>query len=167
MMAGALCGLVSATLGGVLPRSDGTTSVVLARFLGLLFLAELKIGGLSVPQLRARVPRAIWRLSPLAMAAVWGTVLGFGALTFVKFGCYWALHGILVSQRNRSLGILAGALYGFCRTLPILASRWMGRPSEDFQVSLGVLDRFEPSVHAINAGVLLCGLVLTATKVVR
>jgi len=92
-----------------------------------LALREVGWIRLPVPELSLRVPPGAVAGLGWRPAFVWGTVLGLGFLTFIRFGVFWATHGVVFLLGSPLVGGIAGAAYGISRSTPALLV-WLRPP---------------------------------------
>lgn len=142
--------------------------IVLAGVAVIYSLRELGILRVPAPQRYRQVP-ATWRnrYNPRIMSVLFGASLGVGLLTRIHVTTFYVLPLFALLSGRLADGVVAFALFGFSRSLPL---HWIiakhiqpGEPLEDL---LNQIQALEPVMRVIN-GVLLAlgGAVLVGLAV--
>ena len=118
VLAGGAAAFVSGYAGQLLPAGSRTVLAVIG--LGLLAMREAGLVALPIPQTQWRVPRLIVSGPGWTGALVWGTVLGLGFVTHVKFAVFWGMHLVVFAVGSPWFGASVGAWYGLSRAIPAL-----------------------------------------------
>lgn len=167
-ISGAAVGLGVGYGGRVLSLSPTARNVI--AIVGLSVLAAREMGWIEfpVPQLKLRVPRSLVSGSAWMAALIWGGVLGFGFLTFIKFTVFWGMQLVVFTMGSPRVGVLTGALYGVSRALPTLLlwmrpalrAKWLvpGSPSIYSRATL---------VARIGAAAMMVSIALLASAMLR
>jgi hypothetical protein len=118
MFAGALVGIAGGTVAQMLVPSIRFRATAAAMGLVLLAAREYGLVRFRVPDLGLIIPAQLVAVSPRKAATIWGSVLGAGFLTLIKFGAFWGLQLVVFAFGDPRVGALLGLAYGFARSFP-------------------------------------------------
>ncbi len=136
-MSGSVIGWSVSVLGQGLSGSAYTTPITIA-MLAILAAREFGWVAFPLPELRFQVPAPWVAFAPWQRGFIWGTVLGVGFLTFIRFGAFWAYVVVLFATGTPHVGFVGGLVYGLARSFPsgvvaltpALHSRWLQPTAE-------------------------------------
>lgn len=154
MATGGLLGAFSGWLGGGLLNGRASVPMwtILGCILALLAFRELGWVRFPLPQRKWQIPASMVQGSAEWAATVWGSILGTGGLTYLRFSTFLAVQMMIFAQGSVWTGLLAGGLFGFSRTWIALWNPVFLRSTRTDLPSAG-LDRFGGYgllVHKIN-----------------
>jgi len=129
LAAASLAGTVLGVAGGWLLGAPSTTSMVVLG--GLVVVAgALDLAGVSPPGPHRQVnERWIGVYRGWVYGAGFGAQLGAGMATYVVTWGVWVTFAIAVAAGSPIGGAVVGLGFGAGRSLPVLAARWIDRPS--------------------------------------
>jgi len=160
LVGGAVLGIVVSLIGLMLRLPEiggGIAAIPLAAlvFHAVLALREVGVVNVPLPQSRWQVKRAWARdLHPKGAAFLYGLILGFGVLTRIPTGLFYALLIWVASSGDVQFGALAFLLVGLGRALPVtMLARETTDGGQMFRWS-NVLHRWFPIMRLVNALVL-------------
>ena len=123
----------------------------------VLALRELGWIRFPIPQRKWQIPAAMVQGSAERSALIWGSILGCGGLTYLRFSTFLAVQMMIFAQGSVWTGLLAGSLFGFSRSWIALWNPDFLRSDKVEMPSLGLdrLDRYGPLMHKINGWTML------------
>ncbi len=159
---------VGAVLGGIgtllLPDAALGSSVTIGAV--VIVAAMLDLAGLRAPGPRRQVnERWIGTFRGWVYGGAFGAQLGAGLATFVVT---WLVYATLVAELlsgSLSAGAIIGAAFGIGRSLPVIAAKWIDRPSRLVNVSAAMARLARPVFRGltVTAAALGAAAFLTGT----
>ena len=121
----------------------------------VLALREIGVVNMPLPQSRWQVKRA-WALDlhPRVAALLYGLMLGFGVITRIPTGLFYALLIWVASSCDTGFGALVFLLVGLGRALPVVLLAEGTADGEQMFRWSNVLHRWFPIMRLVNALVL-------------
>jgi hypothetical protein len=159
---------VGAVFGGAASLIVPAPSTVTAMILGAAAVgaAVLDVAGIAPPGPHRQVnERWIGEYRDWVYGGAFGLQLGAGLATYVVTWGVWVVVGAELLAASAVSGAMIGFVFGLGRALPVLASRWIDRPSRLVSVSATLGRIAEPVWRAIAGATALAGVGLIAMGV--
>ena len=118
MFTGALVGVAGASFTYVLRMPNTWRTAIAAIGLASLAAREYGFVRFRLPDLGLIVPAQLVAVERRKAATIWGSVLGVGFLTLVKYGVFYGLQFAIFALAEPKLGGLLGLTYGLARSFP-------------------------------------------------
>jgi len=118
MFTGALVGVAGASFTHVLRVPNAWRTTIAAIGLASLAAREYGFVRFRLPDLGLIVPAQLVAVERRKAAAIWGSILGVGFLTLIKYGVFWGLQFAIFALADPRFGGLLGLTYGLARAFP-------------------------------------------------
>ena len=152
---------VGGLLGGVGAVIAGSPSRVTLLLLGAAVLAAglLDLAGVRAPGPHRQVnERWIGVYRGWVYGLGFGAQLGAGVATYVVTWGVWATFAAEAMSGSVAAGALIGLAFGAGRTVPVLAGRWIDRPSRLTSFSTAMRRLASPAFRVLAAGTIVAGI---------
>lgn len=161
-------GVIGAAIGGagslVLPRPSAVTAILLGG--AAVGAAALDLAGVAPPGPHRQVnERWIGFYRDWVYGGGFGLQLGSGLATYVVTWGVWVVVGAELLSASVASGAMIGMTFGLGRSLPILASSWIDRPSRLVSMSATFGRIAQPLWRAIAGATALAGVAVIAVGV--
>lgn len=165
--------VTAAAIGGLLGAVGsviaGAPSQATLQMLGAAVLAAglLDLAGVPAPGPHRQVnERWIGVYRGWVYGLGFGAQLGAGVATYVVTWAVWVTFAIEVMSGSATAGALIGIAFGAGRTVPVLAGRWIDRPSRLTSFSAAMRRLAVPAFRALAAATIVTGVMGIASGVV-
>ena len=154
-LVGALAGLLGMLVYTLVPGPTLAWPVVVLGVFALLYgLHEAYVLRLPQPERPWQVPNAWIRRWPVFGTALFGLVLGTGALTFIPFTSYYVLLAWAAGTGSLLPATALGATYGLVRGLPaILGGLFILRGGHPLDFNMWLMNSV-PGIHRLSGALL-------------
>ena len=154
-LVGVVLGLLGLLLYSIVPGPRLAWPVILLAVFALLYaLHEAYVLRLPQPERHWQVPNAWVRRWPLLGTALFGVVLGTGALTFIPFTSYYVLLAWEIGTGSLLPATALGATYGLVRGLPaIIGGLFILRGGHPLDFNMWLMNSV-PGLHRLSGALL-------------
>jgi len=129
-LVGVLLGELGALGGGVIGVRGRAAGICIAVLSAVALVAELRVGGFSVPTLRRQVDENwLSRYRGWVYGVGFGFQLGLGVVTTVVTASVYLALALAVLTGSPAGGLLVGLVFGLVRGLSVLVAAPVGDPS--------------------------------------